>query len=84
MKKMIPAFAMMMMFGFAAPAMAGSHQNPCNPCSMKHNPCDMKKMVDMKTGNPCDMKSMKKDSHKKHNPCDSGKMDKMKHNPCSM
>ena len=56
----------------AAPAFAGHHKNPCNPCAanpcaMKHNPCEMKKNpCDMGKKNPCDMKS--------HNPC----------NPCAM
>jgi len=53
--------------------------NPCNPCSMKHNPCSMKKMA-----NPCNPCSMK------HNPCSMKKMANpcnpcsMKANPCSM
>jgi len=61
-----------------------------NPCSMKHNPCDMKKMnpcakkmnpCDMKKMNPCDMKKM---HDKKMNPCSKKKMNpcSMKHNPC--
>ncbi len=47
----------------AAPAFAGSHANPCNPCAMKQqmnpcNPCSMKKAT-----NPCNPCSMK------NNPC---------------
>jgi len=40
----------------AAPAFAGNHENPCNPCMKKHNPCEKNE------ANPCDMK-------KSMNPC---------------
>jgi len=57
----------------AAPAFAGGHNNPCNPCAanpcaMKHNPCDMKK-------NPCAMNPCS--TPKAANPCGGS-------NPCSM
>ncbi len=56
--------AMLLAIGMAAaPAFAGSHgANPCNPCAMKHNPCDAKsKNPCAMKHNPCDMKD--------HNPC---------------
>ena len=64
------AVAMLLALGLsAAPAFAGSHENPCNPCAMKHNPCSMKKHNPCEMGghNPCDMKQQA-------NPC----------NPCAM
>ena len=54
--------------------------NPCNPCSMKHNPCNPCAMQSMKHNpcNPCAMKPMK------HNPCNPCSMKPMpKHNPCN-
>jgi len=68
------AAIMLMMGSFAFSATAAHHENPCNPCAMKHaNPCDMKDMHKKHANpcNPCDMKKM----HKKYaNPC----------NPCDM
>jgi len=76
---------------FSAPAFAGSHANPCNPCGMQKqmnpcNPCSMKKQM-----NPCNPCSMKKHmnpcnpcSMKKHmNPCNPCSM-KKNANPCGM
>jgi len=53
----------------AAPAFAGHHENPCNPCMKKHNPCSIKKHnpCEKSEHNPCEMK-------KSMNPC----------NPCAM
>ena len=57
------AIAMLLAIGLsAAPAFAGQHKNPCNPCAMKHNPCTIKK-------NPCDMSKKNPCEMKKHNPC---------------
>ncbi len=69
-KKIVMMMGFAFVFALANVAYAGSW-NPCNPCSMKKNPCAM---------NPCDMKSMQ------HNPCSMNPCDmkKMKHNPCSM
>jgi len=78
MKNMMKlAAAMVLALGLsAAPAFAGHHENPCNPCAMKKmehmnpcNPCAMKKMEHMNPCNPCAMKKMEH-----MNPC----------NPCDM
>jgi len=77
MKQLLSATALAITLGFAAPALAGSH-NPCNPCSMHNNPCHMEKSEKKHNPcNPCDMKKMK--SHE--NPCNPCSM--KKHNPCS-
>jgi len=99
MKTILGALAALtlMLGAMSAPVMA--HENPCNPCSMKHmqkhnpcNPCSMKHMQKHNPCNPCSMKHMQKHNPcnpcsmkhmQKHNPCNPCSMKKMK-NPCSM
>ena len=61
MIKITIALAFSMVIALSASVGFAHEKEGMNPCSMKHNPCDMKKMHDKKM-NPCDMK--------KHNPCD--------------
>ena len=53
------AAALFLMMGVASVS-AVAHENPCNPCAMKHmkdhNPCSMKHMKKMNPCNPCSMK----------------------------
>lgn len=62
---LFPSLALLAL-SIAAPLTA-SAANPCNPCSVKHNPCSMQKQA-----NPCNPCSMKKPA----NPCNPGSMNK--------
>jgi hypothetical protein len=84
MRYLTLVFSLLAIFAMQGIAEAANPCNPCsmkaNPCAMKHNPCNpcsMKKMAN--PCNPCGMKKMA-------NPCNPCGMKKMANpcNPCSM
>ena len=89
MRYLTLVFSFLAIFAMQGMAEAANPCNPCsmktNPCAMKHNPCNpcsMKKMA-----NPCNPCSMKANPcAMKHNPCNPCSMKKMANpcNPCSM
>lgn len=79
----VPSLALAGSHNPCNPCAMKQNANPCsmektwdNPCSMKKNPCSMKKMnpCSMHKANPCSMKNANPCAMKNANPC----------NPCSM